>query len=162
MERERERESFALLSSISTASPYRPNLIHLCRPTGVLARNFVPTDFVEEQFRFRTKRRKESSSSFLLQFSSFFLFRGEGKKGRKGGDINLRSIREREREKERERRDGRRQTWSARVEVERAKSELKERERVAAAGGSANRFKRISVSHGPVTIVKTESTAIRF
>lgn len=55
-------------------------------------------------------------------------------------------MRERKREK-----DGRRQTWSSGVEVERAKSELKERERVAAAGGSANRFKRISVSHGPVT-----------
>lgn len=102
MERERERESFALLSSISTASPYRPNLIHLCRPTGVLARNFVPTDFVEEQFRFRTKRRKESSSSFLLQFSSFFYFeeREKREKGRRYKFAKHSRARERERKKE--------------------------------------------------------------
>lgn len=156
MERERERESFALLSSITTASPYRPNLIHLCQPTGISpVISFLP-DFDQEQFRFRTKKGIEFVFPPIFG-SRRFIEEGGGEKRGKGSDINLRS-----RVRERGRGDGRRQTRSTRVEVERAKSELKERERVAAAGGSANRFKRISVSHGPVTIVKTESTAIRF
>lgn len=158
MERERERESFALLSSITTASPYRPNLIHLCQPTGISpVISFLP-DFDQEQFRFRTKKGIEFV--FPPIFGSRRFIEEEGGAGTEKGKRY--KFAKRSRVRERGRGDGRRQTRSTRVEVERAKSELKERERVAAAGGSANRFKRISVSHGPVTIVKTESTAIRF
>lgn len=116
-------------------------------------RPFSPISSNENNFD-RPKKESEGGIrprliSPIFEFSSFY----------EGSDINLRGIRG---EKEKERGEMGNLEHSSRGG--KGKKRIKrERERVAVAGGgSANRFKRIAVSHGPVTIVKTESTAIRF